>query len=175
MFIARLQRDLAICSAIQITPFLEKEPGRWHVISIREPIHPAPDLTHAKNACSLVFEDALTSQGSHGQGPTPAHLQTAMRFVLASHREPLVFQCWAGRSRSVATALTVIVKDLWDADQDGTELVTEAVDILLQLRPQAQPNAYVLQLGLEQILPSELTPLMVKALMREPRIRKNFR
>lgn len=174
MFIARLQRELAICSAIQITPFLEKEPGRWHVVSIREPIHTAPDLTHAKKACSLVFEDALTSQGNHGQGPTPAHLETVMRFVLASHREPLVFQCWAGRSRSVATALAVIVKDLWDADQDSTKLVQEAVDILLQLRPHALPNAFVLRLGMDQILPPEISLNLTKALMREPRIRKNF-
>lgn len=174
MFIEQLQRDLAICSVTQITPFLEKEPGRWHVVSIREPIHAEADLALAKSSCGLVFEDALTLQGSHGQGPTPAHLETALRYILATKGEPLVFQCWAGRSRSVATALVLIVKELWEAGHDGAEMVRTAVDILLQLRPQAQPNAYVLQLGLEQFLPPELTPVVAKALMREPRIRKNF-
>lgn len=174
MFIERLQRELAVCSATQITPFLEKEPGRWHVVSIREPIHAEADLTQARSFCGLVFEDALTAEGNHGQGPSPAHLETALRYVQATRREPLVFQCWAGRSRSVAVALVVIVRDLWESGLDGAELVQVAVDILLQLRPQAQPNAYVLQLGLAQFLSPELTPVMAKALMREPRIRKNF-
>lgn len=174
MFIERLQRELAVCSATQITPFLEKEPGRWHVVSIREPIHAEADLTQAKSFCGLVFEDALTAEGNHGQGPAPAHLETALRYVQATKREPLAFQCWAGRSRSVAAALVVIVRDLWDAGLDGAELVQEAVDILLQLRPHALPNAFVLRLGLEQFLPPELSQTLSKALMREPRIRKNF-
>lgn len=174
MFIERLQRELAVCSATQITPFLEKEPGRWHVISIREPIHADADLAKAKSSCGLVFEDALPTPGNHDQGPSSAHLQTALHYVHTTQREPLVFQCWAGRSRSVATALVVIIQDLMEAGLEGAELVQEAVGILLQLRPYALPNTVVLRLGLDQILPPEISSTLTKALMREPRIRKNF-
>lgn len=174
MFIQRLERDLAICSATQITPFLAKEPGRWHVVSIREPIQAEADLTQACSSHPMVFEDVLTVQGNHGQGPTAAHLEAILRYTAQTKREPLVLQCWAGRSRSTAVALVIIVKDLWEQGLDGAELVREAVDILLTLRPQALPNALVLRLGLEQFLPAPLGETLSKALMREPRIRKNF-
>ena len=174
MFIDRLQRDLAICSATQITPFLAKEPGRWHVVSIREPIHAEADLAHARSLHPMVFEDVLTTQDEPGRGPTAAHLAAFLAYVAGTGREPLVLQCWAGRSRSTAVALVVIVKELSEAGLEGAELVQAAVDILLALRPQALPNALVLRLGLEQFLPAPQAEPLSKALMREPRIRKNF-
>ncbi len=175
MFIERLQRDLAVCSATQIETFLGKEPGRWHVVSIREPIHAEAGLTGALSKHSVVFEDVLTTQGNHGQGPSPAHLEAVLSYVAVTNREPLVLQCWAGRSRSTAVALVIIVKDLWDEGSlDESAVVRTALDILLSLRPQALPNALVLRLGLEQFLPSAQAGTLSKALMREPRIRQNF-
>jgi predicted protein tyrosine phosphatase len=174
MFIERLQRDLAICSATQITPFLAKEPGRWHVVSIREPIQTEADLTQACSSHPMVFDDVLSQQDELGRGPTAAHLAAFWAYVAGTGREPLVLQCWAGRSRSTAVALVVIVKELSEAGLEGAELVQAAVDILLTLRPQALPNALVLRLGLEQFLPAPQGETLSKALMREPRIRKNF-
>lgn len=123
MVIECLQRELAVCHHAEIEAFLAADPGRWQVISIREPDHPEAVLTQARKAHAVVFEDVFTPEGTHGHGPKPAHLQGILRFVAQSGREPLVFQCWAGRSRSTAVALVVIVKMLWEQGIDGPELL----------------------------------------------------
>lgn len=174
MFIECLQRELAICHHAEIERILADDPGRWHVISIRDPIHPVAVLTHARKAHAVVFEDVLTAAGDHGHGPQPLHLQGILRFVERSAREPLLFQCWAGRSRSTAVALVVIVKSLWDQGMDGAELVRTATDVLLTLRPVAIPNRLVLRLGLETFLPEPLGKTLSKALLEDPRIQRNF-
>ena len=174
MFIECLQRELAVCHHAEIGAFLAADPGRWQVISIREPDHPEAVLTHARKAHAVVFEDVFTPEGTHGHGPKPAHLQGVLRFVAQSGREPLVFQCWAGRSRSTAVALVVIVKMLWEQGIDGPELVRRAADSLLAIRPLAIPNRLVLRLGLEEFLPHPLGQTLSKALVEEERIRRNF-
>lgn len=174
MFIERLQRELAICSAIQIGPFLYKEPDRWHVVSIRDPLHAEAELAGAKSACHLVFEDAIPTSGAEGPGPNAAHLESLLAYAASTAPDPLVFQCWAGRSRSTAMALVAIVKELHAQGMMGPELVTTAVDILLTLRPNATPNRFVLRLGLEQWLPAEEAQKLSTALIREPRLKANF-
>lgn len=93
MFIECLQRELVVCHHAEIEAFLAADPGRWQVISIREPIHPEPVLIHARKAHAVVFEDVFTPEGTHGHGPKPAHLQGILRFVAQSGREPLLIQC----------------------------------------------------------------------------------
>jgi hypothetical protein len=75
MFIECLKRELAVCHHAEIGAFLAADPGRWQVISIREPHHPEAVLTHARKAHAIVFEDVFTPEGTHGHGPKPAHLQ----------------------------------------------------------------------------------------------------
>ncbi|TDU71038.1 putative protein tyrosine phosphatase [Prosthecobacter fusiformis] len=174
MFIERLQRELAICSAIQIGPFLAREPDRWHVVSIHDPIQAEADLAKAKSALQLSFEDALPTPGDDTPGPKPAHLQSFLAFAGSTAHEPLVLQCWAGRSRSTAMALVLIVKELHAQGLTGSELVTTSVDILLSLRPNANPNRFVLRLGLDQFLPPEIAQKLSTALIREPRLKANF-
>lgn len=174
MFVEVLQRELVVCHAGEIEAFLARNSGRWHVVSIREPMHSEVVLNNAKKAHPVVFEDVLTAEGDHGQGPKAAHLIGILRFVEQSGDEPLVCQCWAGRSRSTAVALVVIVKALWDKGMDGAELVRTAVDILLAIRPLAIPNRLVLRLGLEQFLPHPLGQTLCMALIQEPRIQRNF-
>ena len=174
MFIERLNRELAICSAIQVGPFLATDPGRWHVVSIRDPLHAEAELAGAKSACHLVFEDAIPTPGTEGPGPNATHLENLLAYAASTAPEPLVFQCWAGRSRSTAMALVVIVKELHAQGMAGTELVGTAVDILLSLRPNATPNRFVLRLGLEQWLPAEDAQKLSTALIREPRMKANF-
>lgn len=174
MFIDCLQREIAVCHHAEIEGFLAHDPGRWHVVSIREPNHPEPSVKDARKTCSVVFEDVLTFSGTHGQGPKAAHLEGILRFVQRSEQEPLLIQCWAGRSRSTAVALVVIVKALWEQGLDGPELVRAAVDTLLQIRPVAIPNRLVLRLGLDLFLPKPLGTTLTKALIVEPRIQSNF-
>ncbi|HBJ83113.1 MAG TPA: hypothetical protein DDZ88_04405 [Verrucomicrobiales bacterium] len=56
----------------------------------------------------------------------------------------------------------------------GPELVRRAADSLLAIRPLAIPNRLVLRLGLEEFLPHPLGQTLSKALVEEPRIRRNF-
>jgi predicted protein tyrosine phosphatase len=93
-------------------------------------------------------------------------LQGILRFVAQSGREPLLVQCWAGRSRSTAVALVVIVKTLWEQGIDGPELVRRAAGTLLTIRPLAIPH--------RRVLPHPLGQTLSKALVEEPRIRRNF-
>jgi predicted protein tyrosine phosphatase len=129
MFLECLQREMAVCHHGEIEAFLADDPGRWHVVSIREPDHPEAILKDALKAHAVVFEDVLSSKGTHGHGPKATHLEGILRFVQNSGQAPLLFQCWAGRSRSTAVALVVIVKSLWDQGMDGPELVRTAADI----------------------------------------------
>ncbi|MDP1588549.1 MAG: hypothetical protein Q8M07_12440, partial [Prosthecobacter sp.] len=153
MFIECFQREMAVCHHGEIEGFLARDPGRWQVISIREPDHPEAVLKDALKAHDVVFEDVLTSAGNQGHGPKAAHLEGILRFVERSAGAPLLIQCWAGRSRSTAVALVVIVQTLWDKGMDGAGLVRMAADLLLQIRPVAIPNRLVLRLGLELFLP----------------------
>jgi hypothetical protein len=162
MYLECIQREMAVCHHGEIEVFLAHDPGRWHVVSIREPDHPEAVLKHAFKAHTVVFEDVLNSRGALGHGPKTAH------------QAPLLFQCWAGRSRSTATALVVITKTLWDRGLDGQALVRTAVDALLQIRPVAIPNKLVLRLGLELSLPAPLGKTLAKALIEEPRLQQNF-
>jgi predicted protein tyrosine phosphatase len=173
VLIERLQREIAVCAAAEIEEFLNRDPGRWHVVSIREPFHPEAVLTDAKRAHAVVFKDVLIPEDAQGQGPRASHLEGILRFVERGGREPIVLQCWAGRSRSAAAALVIIVKELWDQGLDGAELVRTAVDILLAIRPIAMPNQLVLRLGLEQFLPHPLGSTRSTALIQEPRIQNN--
>lgn len=143
-------------------------------MSIREPIHPEAELKDALKSHKVVFEDVLNSAGDHGHGPKPAHLEGILQFVQRSGRAPLLFQCWAGRSRSTAVALVVIVKLLWEQGIDGAKLVKTAVSILLSIRPVAIPNRLVLRLGLEVFLHKSLAQTLSKALIEEPHIQRNF-
>jgi len=172
MFIEHLQREMAVCSHAEIEDFLARDSGRWQVVSIREPDHPEAVLKDALKAHAVVFKDIFT--GGEDLGPKAAHLDGILRFVQRSANAPLLIQCWAGRSRSTAVALVVIVQSLWNKGMDGAELVRIAVDALLKIRPVAVPNRLVLRLGLEQFLPQALASTLTKALIMEPRIQQNF-
>ncbi len=172
MFIGHLQREMAVCSHADIEDFLARDSGRWQVVSIREPDHPEAVLKDALKVHAVVFKDIFS--GGENLGPKAAHLEGILCFVQRSANSPLLIQCWAGRSRSTAVALIVIVQSLWNQGIDGAELVHTAVDVLLKIRPVAAPNRLVLRLGLEQFLPQSLASTLAKLLINEPRIQSNF-
>lgn len=172
MFIESLQREIAVCPHSEVEQFLADSPGRWHVISIREPDHPEAILKDALRSRVFVFTDVFV--GTESDGPRATHLESILRFARQSGNAPLLVQCWAGRSRSTAVALLLIVQSLWDKGMDGAELVRTAVDALLLIRPVAAPNRLVLRLGLEQFLPQSLAGTLAKSLLSEPRLMENF-
>ncbi|WP_050023630.1 hypothetical protein [Verrucomicrobium sp. BvORR034] len=166
-------RELAVASQTRAENLLQQQPGRWHVISIREPGNPAPDLANALSVHVATFEDVLTPQGQHGLGPRAAHLESILRAVKPLRQVPVLIHCWAGRSRSTAVALTLIVQELWEAGFESLPLIKAAIDRLLQLNPHAVPNVLVLHLGLDLILPTPLPATLTQALMNDPRIIAN--
>lgn len=172
MYLESIQRELAICPHAEVGDFLAREPGRWHVISIREPDHPEASLQDALRSRIFVFLDVQI--GTETRSPQRAHLEGILRFVRQCPNAPLLVHCWAGRSRSTAVALIIILQSLWDQGMDGAELVRKAVDALLSIRPTAAPNRLVLRLGLEQFLPHALVGTLTKAVLSEPRIQKNL-
>lgn len=172
MYIESLQREIAVRPHAEVGEFLACEPGRWHVISIREPDHPEAPLKDALRSRIFVFLDVQI--GTETQSPQRAHLEGIMRFARQCQNAPLLVHCWAGRSRSTAVALVIILQSLWDQGMDGAELVRKAVDALLSIRPTAAPNRLVLRLGLEQFLPHALAGTLAKAVLAEPRIQKNL-
>lgn len=168
-----LFRELRITSQADGVALLMSQPGYWNVVSIREPYHPEPVLDGAKLVMRQVFEDVLGGEASRKHAPRSAHLETILRFVDRTGAEPLLIHCWAGRSRSTAVALILMVRALWNQGIDGAELVRRAIDALLAVRPEAFPNALVLRLGLELFLPQSLAASLSRLLVQDPRLRLN--
>lgn len=117
------EQELAVCPHAEVEEFLAQAPKSWHVVSIREPEHPAPRLDDALGVHAVVFSDVFSSDGA---GPQAAHLAGILRYVERTAGKPLLIHCWAGRSRSTAVALVVVVKRLWNKGLDGAELVRTA-------------------------------------------------
>jgi predicted protein tyrosine phosphatase len=174
MFVEALQRHLVVCGHAELDEQLMAAPGDWSVVSIREPHHPLPELQNARRFCELIFLDMESKiAGLQWPLPGPAHLEKIFRFADAEPEAPLLIHCWAGRSRSTGVALALITRGLWQRDIVGQALVTQAVDILLALRPYASPNTLVLRYGLDLFLPAKLPETLSWEFKNEPRLMQN--
>lgn len=174
MHVDVLQRHLVVCAQSELGGHLEREPAHWSVVSIREPEHAQPDLSHARRSCEVLFLDQESRiAGAFGSPPSQAHLEKIFRFADAVPTAPLLIHCWAGRSRSTAVALALIVRALWNTYSAGPALIREAADTLLTIRPIARPNSLVLKFGLELFLPAKLAATLTKELINEPRLLQN--
>lgn len=173
MFVDCLGRELAVRGQVEAEDLLQREPGRWQVISIREPNHPESNLDGALTVHRCIFEDVQTEAGQHGHGPRSAHVESMVKAVDRQRPGPLLIHCWAGVSRSPAVALTLVVRGLWNQGLDGPMLTQQALETLRAIRPQAAPNPLVLRLGLQLFAPSSLVKPLSTALLRDPRILAN--
>ena len=99
--------EIVILPHRDIDDFLAKVPNCWAVVSIREPHYTEAELADAKQTLKLVFEDVGSSGRQFGQGPQPAHVQRILKFTKQTGNTAIVFQCWAGQSRSTSAALVV--------------------------------------------------------------------
>jgi predicted protein tyrosine phosphatase len=174
MFVEALNRHLLVCAHVELPEILGSPPAHWSVVSIREPGHPQPDLAKAKRACEVIFLDQESNLAKFGpQPPSPAHLEEIFRFADAMPAVPLLVHCWAGRSRSTAVALALIVRGLWKNHLEGDALIQQAVDTLLAIRPFASPNKLVLRYGLDLFLPAQLAETLTQELSNEQRLAQN--
>lgn len=174
MFFETLQRHLAVCGQPQLPAWLRNDPNFWHIISIRESYRPMPEYRFAKRHMTIYFEDReeLEKDGS-GFCARPQHMRRAFEFADEQPNSPLLIHCWAGRSRSTAVALALLVRGLFHANIRHGDWVQQAADQLLEIRPVARPNFLVLRLGLEQFLPAEEAMTLATELVNEPRLLAN--
>lgn len=168
MFIPCLNRHIAVCAAIEIPSFAQRDRDFWHSISIMEPSRKLATRVGLKDVLSLRFDDAENLDIDEG-GITFAkreHILEALTFVDERPGAPLLIQCWAGLSRSAALALGIIARGLY---LDGCDtFARDAVDHLIQIRPHARPNVLVLRLVLETFLPSEEAEEVTREMVNHP-------
>lgn len=173
MYIEQLGRHLYVCSLSETADLLKRDRGFWNIVSIHEPEIPRACFREAKKihyGCFHDVEDIAQAPGC--RSPQPDHLEAILRFVDSIPGEPIMIHCRAGLSRSPAVALTLIVRAMVKATAPD-QLVNEAADVLLAIRPQARPNVLVLRLGLEQFLPAPIAEDLAKQLVNHPQMLEN--
>lgn len=173
MYLDCLGRHIAVCSAGELPAVARRDPGFWHSISIMEPSRWLEPRDNLRDVLSLRFDDAENLEGDETGITLVKAQQVADAFAFADDRwgEPLLVQCWAGRSRSPALALGMISRGLF---LDGEEEFEEsAVDLLLQIRPEARPNVLVLKLALQTFIPDDRAEEAVRNMMNHPKLLNN--
>ena len=174
MFIDTLQRHLAVCGQLQLSAWLKSDPRFWHIVSIREDYRPMPEFFLAKRTITVFFEDQEElGKGERGSIVRPDHMRRIFEFVDADPSCPILVHCWAGRSRSTAVALAILVRGLVASDAPRDKWVKLAADQLLAIRPKARPNFLVLRLGLGLFLQADEARELAKELVNEPRLLAN--
>ncbi|MBE1206790.1 tyrosine phosphatase family protein [Aminobacter carboxidus] len=104
-----------------------------------------PVAIHAENHLLMNMHDISTAQDGM-MLPGEAHVRQLLDFARAWHRSrPLAINCWAGVSRSTATAY--IIAAALDPSRDETELAL----LLRRLSPTATPNSRLITVA-DQIL-----------------------
>lgn len=174
MFFDTLQSHLAVCAQPELPNWLRHDPDFWHVISIREPYRPLPDLRLCKRHVSLLFEDREElDEDGRGMLVQPRHLRQVFEFVDASPGAPVLVHCWAGLSRSTAVAAALLVRGLRRAEHPSSEWAATAIDQLLSIRPRARPNLAVLRTGLEHFLPAPQARAVAEEIVNDNRLLLN--
>lgn len=173
MFIKCLNRHIAVCSAMEISSFALRDRDFWHSISIMEPSRKLATRAGLKDVLSLRFDDAENLDTDEG-GITfakPQHILDALAFAEERPGAPLLIQCWAGLSRSAALALGIIARGLYL--EGHSSFASDAVDCLIQIRPQARPNVLVLRLVLNTFLPIEQAEATTLEMVNHPELLAN--
>ncbi len=83
---------------------------------------------------------------------------------------PLLIHCLQGISRSPAVALSWIFGQL----PPTPDRAVRAINLTLQLRPEARPNRLVLTMGLAQFMPAPQAGQLVDWILNEPRLMRNW-
>ena len=127
--------EIVVCS-LQLAPQVAKDKRVSHAISLLDPfnpfptLHPLSDDAHLKIGMHDIAEmmDGYEAPGAH-------HVETALSFAKNWNRTaPILVHCWAGVSRSTATAFSIACA----ANPDADEL--EIAQTLRAASPTASPN-----------------------------------
>lgn len=134
--------EIVVC-ALHLAPQVAKEKRISRAISLLDPantfpsLHTLDDATHLKIGMHDIDEmmEGFEAPGAH-------HVESALRFAQSWDRNaPMLVHCWAGISRSTATAFSIACA----ANPDASEM-----EIAMTLRansPTARPNRRIVSLA----------------------------
>jgi len=173
MFIEDIGRQIAVCSFDGATRLIAADKRYWNVVSICGPRAQKAILPLAKRIHYSCFDDVEDACSAIYRSPRTEDIAEIFAFIRSlgsgSSPEPLLIHCQQGISRSAAVALAWVYGQL---PLSGNRSL-QAIDILLQLRPEAKPNRLVLALGLAQTMPLEEARLLADRIVCEPRLAQN--
>lgn len=173
MLLPQLNRHLYVCGLRDVPSVLKRDPAFWHVLSILEPAIPRQSFRDAKSVFHIAFYDVENAENTQGMRAACAEDITQILAFIDSLPPGggLLIHCRAGISRSAAVALGIIVRAFVESgEKDYAEL---AVEQLLDLRPQAAPNALVLRLLLSTFMTAEEAEAATIKLLNHPRFMEN--
>jgi predicted protein tyrosine phosphatase len=164
---------MAVCSFDGAERLITSDKGYWNVVSISGPREQKADLRYAKSIHYSCFDDVEDACSANYRSPRAADIADIFAFIRnlgsASPPAPLLIHCQQGISRSTAVALSWICGHLLPS---GDRLVN-AIDLILELRPQAKPNRLVLALGLAQFMAVHEARHLADRIVSEPRLARN--
>jgi predicted protein tyrosine phosphatase len=143
---ATFSPNLDICAVDEVNNFSSK--SLTHMISIRNPGSPSAHPSWFQGSfLELFFGDVISPADAHNcrtLPPATTHLKEAIDFTRAAFSclsaKTLIF-CDYGASRSPALGYVVLAAQ----GCPGTE--AECFQRIIQIRPDAVPNLYVIRLG----------------------------
>jgi predicted protein tyrosine phosphatase len=173
MFVEALGRQVAVCSLEGAARVVQADKRYWNVISICGPREQKADWRLVRSVHYACFDDVEDESSAVYRSPRAADIADIFAFIRSlgdgPPPPPLLVHCGEGISRSTAVALSWIYGHL---PPSGDRLV-KAVDLILELRPEAKPNRLVLALGLAQFLAAREARDVAQRMMAEPRIAQN--
>ena len=176
MLIDSLQRHLAICAQNDLPKIAKADSGFWNVISIREPERQKIQSHGFKRIHTVICYDIIGVAGveeSQSGAPREEQLEAIFQFIDTIPQEPILVHCWAGVPRSTAVALVIMIREMHRDGFTRIEIIEQAPEILLQIRPKAAPNPLMLELGLAQFLPPKEARKLKEELLNHPGLHRN--
>ncbi len=170
MYYELINQHLLVASREGARRVVAMDKDFWSVVSISGPSEPLNELPSAKRILRVVFDDTEIADESNAMMPPRSEdLRSIFQFVDKVPGAPLLIHCQVGISRSAAVALALICRKI-GGDEGRWD---QAVETLLDIRPQAKPNALVLRLGLELFMSPGEASRHATNLIHHPRLFAN--
>ena len=173
VYLEPLGRQMAVGSFEEVARFTSVDKGYWNIVSIHGPQEREARLPFARTIHYACFDDIEEEDSALGRSPRAEDIAAIFGFIRSldciTPLPPLMIHCQQGISRSAAVALAWVYGHL-PATGDRP---MRAIDLTLELRPQAKPNRLVLALGLAQFLPLGEARNLAERIVCEPRLMRN--
>ncbi len=164
---------MAVCSFDGVTRLLTIDKGYWNVVSIHGPGQAKAHLPFAKSIYYACFDDVEDDRSGSDRCATAQDIEGIFTFIHALDvgppPAPLLIHCQQGISRSAAVALSWIYGQL----PLTPDRAMKAIDLTLELRPEAKPNRLVLALGLACFMEASKASELADWIINEPRLKRN--